>query len=78
MMIPIGIILGATKQISTGWVWVISIIGFVSLIWAVIQANKEDKERKYHTRLFEALVSKMGVDVEKIRNAREDREQRNN
>ena len=67
MMIPVGLILGATKQISTEWVGVIGVIGFGSLIWAVFRANKEDKERKYHTRLFEALVSKMGVDVDTIK-----------
>ena len=56
MMIPIGIILGATKQISTEWVWVIGIIGFGSLIWAVIQANKEDnRKEEMHRELLKAI-----------------------
>lgn len=83
MLIPVGLIIIITAKISPNTpqsLFVIGLvvggIGVISLIRAMFRANLEDKEREYHTRLFEALVSKMGVDVEKIRNSREDKKLR--
>ena len=82
MMIPIGLILGATRQISTEWVWFIGIIGFGSLIWAVFRANKEDKEtERERDRLFKllkAIATKMGADVDTIMRKEDKREDNSN
>ena len=66
MMIPIGVILGATESIEEKWIWFIGFIGFASLIWAAYEARKEDKERKEFIKVFKALATKMGVDVDKV------------
>ena len=58
MMLPIGFILGATKAIPTFWVYVIGLIGFTCLLWAMWKVKKEDERREdRHKELIEAIRS---------------------